>query len=624
MTEISDLDKTFYSDYDESNKDDNDIDKTDYSIRCEKCYSNAIIQKVDYFNNIFIVKCSYNHLYDYNSYKDFIDNTYMNLYNLLCNICNQNSNEMVKCEDCNIFICNECKAKHIHTKFINLDKIVNKNIINKTIINKNFNINIVELKNESQKVEDNIKIIKNIKKKYEKWLNDLTKYINKNINCILNYFLTQKKIINCIKNNINIFSLSNYKLFNKNNNVINNFLQTINNTINDEQIKEGIEKQSIIFLKVLNNIETSKNFSLINNINDEERQIVKTNDIIQNTNIINIQYKIGDMNKITLKYKSDNNNEIKSEIKCFSPFKNKQYFILGNKFGEINIFIFTLHENLLNEKYKLQLKLKVFNDEVKHLCEINENLFAVSDGKYEIKIIKYNNINNYSIIQNIYIDNYIYSMISLPLLSSKNNCHYLCFTDDNNIFIYKSNKDKNNLDEDILFFDIFKIIEINTITHSLIEINDKYLVASCTNIQTIKFFDMNNNFKEINELYNINSSKGTNIFTLMPNKNLLIVACTDGFKFISTIKMKKYKSVHCRYSVLCVELFNENSIICYCFDNKKYKIKQYKIKENSYELEKISEKIFQNNDEIWKLLKIEEKIFFIDGKNEFNFLSLIY
>ena len=42
---------------------------------------------------------------------------------------------------------------------------------------------------------------------------------------------------------------------------------------------------------------------------------------------------------------------------------------------------------------------------------------AVSDGKYEIKIIKYNNINNYSIIQNIYIDNYIYSMISLHLLS---------------------------------------------------------------------------------------------------------------------------------------------------------------------------------------------------------------
>ena len=624
MTEINDLTNSFYSsDYDiKSNKDDDIDNKNYYSIRCEECYSNAIIQKADYYNNIFIVKCNNNHTYNYKSYKDFIENTNKNLFQLLCHDCKINEN-IVKCEDCNIFLCIKCRAAHKHSSFIelnNIDKIDNNN----KIIN-NLSVDIYHINKEYKKIEDNIKIVKFIKKLYDEWLNDLTNYINKYINCILNYFSTQINIINNLKKDINIFSFSNYKLFNMNNNIINNYLHTINYTINDEQVKEEIENKSIIFLKALKSIKNNKYFSLNNN-NDEVRQILKSNDKIQNTNIINIKQKIGDMKKITLRHKSEDNNEITTEIKCFSHFKNKQYIILGNKSGEINIYKLSENESLLIEKerYKLQLKLKVFNSEVKHICELDENLFVVSDGKYEIKIIQYDDINNYSVIQTIYIDNYIYSMISLPFLSSKNNCHYFCFTDDRNIFIYKSNKDQQKSDNELFFFDIFKIIESYTLTHSLIEINDKYLVGACPNKQTIKFFDMNNDFKEITELCDINSTRGANIFTFIPSKNLLIVACTNGFKFISTIKIKKYKSVHCRYSVLCVEMFNENNIICCCFDNKKYKIKQYKIKEKSHELEKISERIFQNNDEIWKLQKINEKIFFIDGKNEINFLSLIY
>ena len=621
---MSEISSSYNSDNDTTSNKDDDIDnKNYYSIRCEKCYSNAIIQKADYINNSFTVLCNNNHKYDYKSYKDFIDNTNKNLFQLLCHECKNTNENMVKCEDCNIFICNECKINHIHSKFTelyNIDKIVNNN----TIINNLF-IDINEINKEHNKIEDNIQIVKHIKKQYDEWLNDLTNYMNKYLNCILNYFSTQVNIINNLKKNINISSFSNYKLFNKNNNIINNYLQTINNTINDKQVKEGIENKSIIFLKVLKSIENNKYFSLIYD-NDESKETLKSNNIIQNTNIINIKQKIRDMKKIKLRNKSENNNEITTEIKCFSHFKNKQYIILGNKSGEIKMYKLSENESLLieNERYKLQLKLKVFNNEVKHICELDENLFVVSDGKYEIKIIQYYDINNYSIIQTIYIDNYIYSMISLPFLSSKNNCHYFCFTDDRNIFIYKSNKDQKNSDNKLFFFDIFKIIELYTLTHSLIEINEKYLVAACTDKQTIKFFDMNNDFKEITEICGINSTRGTNIFTLIPNKNLLIVACTDGFKFISTIKMKKYKSVHCRYSVLCVEMFNENNFICCCFDNKKYKIKQYKIKEKSYELEKISERIFQNNDEIWKLQKINERIFFIDGQNEINFLSLIY
>ena len=48
------------------------------------------------------------------------------------------------------------------------------------------------------------------------------------------------------------------------------------------------------------------------------------------------------------------------------------------------------------------------------------------------------------------------------------------------------------------------------------------------------------------------------------------------------------------------------------------------IKKKAFILNKRTERIFQNNDEIWKLQKINERIFFIDGQNEINFLSLIF
>ena len=234
----------------------------------------------------------------------------------------------------------------------------------------------------------------------------------------------------------------------------------------------------------------------------------------------------------------------------------------------------------------------------------------------------------YLIRQNIIIEDYIYSMISLPLFSSNKKCYFFSIADDNNIFIYKSNKEPKHLNVSDnnnggLFFELFKKIELCTLTHSLIEINEKYLFAACTNKQTIKIFDMDNYFTEINEIYDINCTQGSHIFTFVPNKNILIVSCTDGFKFISTIKMKKWKSVHCRYSVLCVELFDDNTFICCCCEKNKNIIKQYKIKEKSLEIEKISQIYSNNNDEIWKLHKINERIFFLDEQKEINFFSQI-
>ena len=132
---------------------------------------------------------------------------------------------------------------------------------------------------------------------------------------------------------------------------------------------------------------------------------------------------------------------------------------------------------------------------------------------------------------------------------------------------------------------------------------------------------MNNDFRESANIIDINMTIGSNIFTLIPNENLLIVACNDGFKLISIEKKRKYKSVHCTYAVLSLDMYNDNTIICCCSEKNKNIIKQYKINKNNFELQKLSQKRTIDNDEIWKLQKIGDKIFFIDNKKRIMFLA---
>ena len=83
-------------------------------------------------------------------------------------------------------------------------------------------------------------------------------------------------------------------------------------------------------------------------------------------------------------------------------------------------------------------------------------------------------------------------------------------------------------------------------------------------------------FKEDAIIEDINITSGSNIFAMIPNENKLMVACNDGFKFISIKeKIKKFKSVHCIYKVLCLDIIDENTIICCCSEKNKNIIKQF-------------------------------------------------
>ena len=84
------------------------------------------------------------------------------------------------------------------------------------------------------------------------------------------------------------------------------------------------------------------------------------------------------------------------EVTSFASFNNGKNIIVGLKKGIIKIYDFK--KNLPNiESFNLRLNIEEFNNDIKHLCDLDKNLFAASD---EI-ISKYMNIE--IIIQIIYL-----------------------------------------------------------------------------------------------------------------------------------------------------------------------------------------------------------------------------
>ena len=685
MTEFDEINSfsiSTYSNKEEDtnfNSEENKINEKNYPIRCSDC-SNIAILKADFKKNIFYTMCDNHHRNEYNSFSSLIKESNKNFDNILCNECKNLNNglNIFRCNICHLFICSDCKSIHTekyeHQEFEELNKIDNHCSIHHAKF-KYFNKdrkyhlcescynslgeheNIIEINqfleteeninNEYKDAIDNFTICESIQKAFNNWLDELTAKIQKYCDTLHNYCLLQKTIINFLKsdnNNREIYSnnfnvIMNYEAFIKNKHIVETYLQQIKDKLNNlNSDNADFEKKSDNFISILND------FSEINLSVDSQR--IKEDDI-KKTNIKKLPNfpKIENMKKLKL--------PLKSEAKCFTSLNKEKNIVLGLANGAIEIYEFAKQDS-----FKYRLTIREFSKEIKFINEIDENIFAATDGKTCIKIFKYikGDINDYNLIQTIDLNDLnsenIYSMISLPILSSNANRHYFCAGDNENILIWKSNKQPKNIqipyfnknkededpdisltdisfheiqkEEDVsndepLLFTLVKKIKLNTLSRSLIEINDKYIASACTKTNTIKIFDITRDFELKTEFRNIMASSGSDIFSLIPKLNLLIVGCTDGFCFISTQHLKIVKNIHCRYSVTSLECSSSDSFVCCCSDKNENKIRQYKIDDLTFSIKKSSEKKCHNY-EIWNLKSINNKLFFTNNDNYVSFL----
>ena len=344
--------------------------------------------------------------------------------------------------------------------------------------------------------------------------------------------------------------------------------------------------------------------------------------------------------------------EFNSEAKCFCSLNKENNIVVGLKSGKIAIYEFIQEDSFISK-----LTINEFQNEIRCICELDLNLFAATDGKTDIKIIKLtNNLTNYKVIQKINLQEdseTIYTMINLPILSYNEKRHYFCAGGENHILIWKSNRQPKNITipglyydnqikknnvvqtpsilEEIqknqednfnkdkhLYFTLVKDIELHTLTQCLFEVNERYIAAACTKDKTIKFFNIQKNFKKEASVKNVLISYGNNILS-MPNENFLMAACVNGFSFVSIKDFNFTKEIHCKYSVTSLETVKKNGIICCCIEKNENKIKHYKIDEN-LELKKSSEKSVHKN-EIWNLKIINDKIFYTNNNNNIIYLK---
>ena len=621
-----------------------------YPYVCPKCYSIPIID-IDFQNNKYNIICDNGHAYNYNSFNTFEVNTTKNLNNLLCQKCKKDSNNkanLYRCNNCFLYFCNDCKLKHEtekpHSNFCELKDINNYSDNNLSYSAKNISEFEIDSFKEKYKQYDNFK--RTLKENIDQLLIKINNYFS----VFDNFFLLYNKIIDYSKNNKDIYqnnfnSYLNFEILYNNEKKVNKYFKNVYyeiNINNDFKIENTLD-----FIKVLFDFDKERIFSIDykrkkeeilqqneSNLQESRKKRRKQKQLIDELKNMKILLNCEANTEVNEDKNHENDSQKNYEIKCFSPLNSEKNIVLGKKNGEIEILEIPENQDSFFEKeiFKLKLNFKLFENEIKYICELDDDLIAVSDGKYSIKIIKLEeNISKYSIIQTINLAEYnielIYCMIYLPIYSTFKKTHYFCIADDLHIFIFKSNKQPKNIinlknetnenNDEPLKFSLYKDIKLKTLSHCLIEAYGKYLIAACPKKNCIKFFDLRKDFKEVSEISKLEITNGSNTLALTPKNNLLIVACKNGFSYISIDRRAIYKTIHCIYSVFCLEIFNENTFICCCSDKKGKKIKQIKISE----VQKCAEIQISNNEEIWKLQKINDRIIFLNSQNCVNYLT---
>ena len=673
MTEFSEINNSYSYEYnDEATNAFSEIDKIDcknYPIRCSDCLNIALLE-VDFNRRCFSTICGNNHKKEYSSFPSFIKGANRNLDKFLCNQCQKSKDEinLQKCNNCDLVFCDNCKNNHNkkinHELFVEINKIDEycaihneKNVYFNNDEKKNICqicydnmikkencikiediiLNKSKIEQEYNKVINNINNCKNVQKLFNAWLDDLTKKVHNYCEALNNYCLLQKSILHFLKNDHrdiyskNFFVIVNYEAFNKNSNNIDLKIQQIKNKIyNSYSVYSDFEEVSNNFIKLLNN------YNEINFVVDGEK--VKDELFQRNMELINkisksdIKVKI---KKECPKLGKSNKFKLSWDIKCFCSLNDEQNIIVGYKSGVIETFEFTEKEFI-----KPIIKIKEFENEIKLICELDTNLFAATDGKTNIKIIELDN-KEYNVIQTLYLkedSEMVYSMIYLPILSSYKNCHYFCTGDENHILIWKSNKKPKRINtqdnaviiesdneeesedtedssshEKTLNFTLVKDIKLGTPARCLIEVNGNYIAVACTKKGCIKFYNVQNGFKEEHEKEKLSISCGNNILTFLPKKQKLIVGCKEGFSIIDTNNFIK-SDYFTKDMVTSLEWATKDYFICCCSNRKKRQIKKYSIEDSNSEPFQNDEKSL-NKNEVWNFKIIRNKVFYAYENN---------
>ena len=639
----------------------------DYPIRCPNCWNIPRLNANFKSNNYFLI-CDEHHKSVYMSFDNFYQNSNRKLSSLLCHECKKSSENMFRCNDNNLFVCEDCKrnlktnnfcelkdidiicAKH-NEKFKYYDKYEKRHICEECLKEENENYEENEdlidiekyvnyrdtIEKYNKKVIENIKMWNNTIRIVNDWLKKINDKFNEFINSIGNYCLLQQKIVNFLysknsylkyNNNYNIYC--NYEAINDE--ITDNFIRKINEYLNFKYNKNTdictMSKYLINILEEYNKIEIV--IEANNNLKTKEKLSEK---IPKSKNDIKL---IKDMKK--------KNIELSSIIKALKSFDKGKYLLLGLKTGEI-----TINEQRGSSFYE-KLKIKEFESQINHICERDKNLIRASDEKNKAKIIQIKqDFSGYSVIKNLDFgeDDKIYKIISLPILSYYKNRHFFVIAKNKSLLVYKSNKMPINLDppalgyhnqveefsivqpsfiqndsnekknEELNFF-LENNIPLNYPAVNLLEINEKYLAVACPQGKILYFLNTQRGFIEEQFISDI-ITNDTCSMKITKGRKELVIANDQGFCTIDINDIKQVRRIRIKHNVLFLDSFGKNTLCFLIKKDEDYLIRQYQFKSGFKEMNKISEVNILNENDIIDFFVLKNKIYYLDQSNKIHY-----
>ena len=336
--------------------------------------------------------------------------------------------------------------------------------------------------------------------------------------------------------------------------------------------------------------------------------------------------------------------ELSSEINVLKPFDKGNYLISGYKSGEITI---NEHKDI---NFYEKLKIKEFDTKINHICEIDKNIIMAMDENNKSKVIQINeDFTGYKIIKKLEFekDDKIYKIISLPILSYYKNRNFFAIAKNKSLLIYKSNKmpinleppgvgyhnqveefsivqpsfiqnDEEKKNEELNFF-LENNILLKYSINNMLEINEKYLVVVSHEENLIKFFNTQNNFKE--DEIKIDNFKSNEFCPMIITKNRkkLLIGYEEGISIIDIDYIKNIKNLRIKHSVYFMDSLIRNTLYCLFKKNDDYIIRQYQFKNGIKEVDKLSESIILNENDISNMFAFKNKIYYIDNSKNINY-----